>query len=172
MGAALIVGAAIVVLYRLVHTSALTEWRGPAVAAGAGAGITLFAALGLRSANSFQLQSVSHPACVCRPASRPTQCPPLHQFLSTHLCCPCCWQCLSFSFLALCVEGAGVVALGQVNTLEANTIITGVGVSVGASGVSVHLALDARTPTCRVLSLDRPPPCVPVCLCACVPVCS
>ncbi len=69
----MIVGAAIVVLYRLVHTSALTEWRGPAVAAGAGAGITLFAALGLRSANSFQLQSVSqfcstrhlYP-CVCR----------------------------------------------------------------------------------------------------------
>ena len=59
MGIVLIVGAAIVVLYRLVHTSALTEWRGPAVAAGTGAGIALFAALGLRSANSFQLQSVS-----------------------------------------------------------------------------------------------------------------
>ena len=91
---------------------------------------------------------------------------PLRHFLSrcTHVCCLCRLQCLSFSFLALCVEGVGVVALGQVNTLEANTIITGVGVSAGASGVSVHLALDARTPAYRLLSLDHPPPpCVPVC---------
>ena len=91
---------------------------------------------------------------------------PLRHFLSrcTHVCCLCRLQCLSFSFLALCVEGVGVVALGQVNTLEANTIITGVGVSVG--GVSVHLALDARTPACRLLSLDHTPP--PPSLCACV----
>ncbi len=59
MGVVLLVGAVIVVLYRLVHTGVLSEWRGPGAAAGTGAGIVLFATLGLRSANSFQLQSVS-----------------------------------------------------------------------------------------------------------------
>jgi hypothetical protein len=59
MGVVLLVGAVIVVLYRLVHTGVLSEWRGPVVAAGTGTGIVLFATLGLRSANSFHLQSVS-----------------------------------------------------------------------------------------------------------------
>jgi hypothetical protein len=47
---------------------------------------------------------------------------------------------LSFSFLALCVEGVGVVALGQVNSLEANTIITGLGVSVDTHVIVTGLA--------------------------------
>ena len=41
MGVVLLAGSAVVVLYRIVHTGALAEWRGPAVAAGAGAGISL-----------------------------------------------------------------------------------------------------------------------------------
>ena len=58
MGLGMVAGGVIVSLYRLVHVNAVEDWRSPTIAVGVGLATALFAALGLHSANGFNLQSV------------------------------------------------------------------------------------------------------------------
>jgi hypothetical protein len=100
MGVVLLAGSAVVVMYRIVHTGALAEWRGPAVAAGAGAGIVLLATMGLRSANNFQLQSVRWSVTCCPAVLCPVCVPPSCNASN------CLLRLLSWAVLVLFLPGA------------------------------------------------------------------
>lgn len=58
MSATMLLGGGMVVLFRVAHSDSVGDWRGPGIAAGTSLAMGMSAALALRAANNFQMQSV------------------------------------------------------------------------------------------------------------------